>query len=83
MCFSPPTRNDPKETHKQIFATRPVRDNPANVFIFMCFSFPEYQGGPGAEPEPEMSEPLSQELNVEPEPPNRFSGTETGTVTLG
>ena len=47
MCFSPPIRNDLKtsgDSEKNInnFLTpAQSRDNPANLFMFMCFSFPE------------------------------------------
>ena len=42
MCFFSPIRNDPKKTHhKQLSAPTQSRDNPANLFMFTCFSFPE------------------------------------------
>ena len=36
-AFSPPWGTTPGKTHKQNFATHPVRDNPVKVFLFMCF----------------------------------------------
>ena len=42
MCFSPPIRNDPKKKHINIFwPPAQFRDNPPNLFMFMCFSFPD------------------------------------------
>ena len=45
MCFFlSPIRNDPKNKRKninKILAPTQSRDNPANVLIFMWFSFPE------------------------------------------
>ena len=37
VCFFlSPIRNDPKNTLKHIFAPTQSRDNPANLFMFMC-----------------------------------------------
>ena len=35
--FFSPIGNDPKKTHKQNFGTHQSRDNPVNLFMFMCF----------------------------------------------
>ena len=43
VFFSPsPIRNDPKKHINKILAPTQSRDNPANLFMFMCFSFPEH-----------------------------------------
>ena len=47
-----PKRNDPgtKKTHiNKILAPTQFRDNPANLFMLMYFSFPEVQGEEGSE----------------------------------
>ena len=45
--FFSPIRNDPKKTHKKkILPPAQSRDNPANLFMFMCFSFP-WKSAPG------------------------------------
>ena len=39
MCFLP-IRNDPKKHKNKILTPTQSRDNPANLFMFMCFFFP-------------------------------------------
>ena len=42
LCvFFSPIRNDPKKHINKILAPTQSRDNPANLFMFTCFSFPE------------------------------------------
>ena len=40
MCFFSPIRNDPKKHINNFSAPTQSRDNPANLFMFMCFFFP-------------------------------------------
>ena len=44
MCFFSPIRNDPKKKKRKhinnFLAPTQSRDNPANLFMFMCFFFP-------------------------------------------
>ena len=44
MCFFSPIPNDPKENKNKFLPPTQSRDNPANLFLFMCFSFPELSG---------------------------------------
>ena len=40
MCFFSPIRNDPKKHINKVFAPTQSWDNPAHLFMFMCFFFP-------------------------------------------
>ena len=44
MSIFSPIRNGPKKKHiHRILPPTQSRDNPAHLFMFMCFSFPEFQ----------------------------------------
>ena len=40
-----PHKEWPQKTHEQLFGTHSPGTNPANLFMFICFSFPDFKPG--------------------------------------